>query len=54
MCTVHVCYIPVSGRDAVISVHVSSGTDDVDTVHTITCDTEVELVVQVSSHQVAT
>ena len=53
-CAYVTCTLPVSGRDAVMSVHVSSGADDIDTVHTITCNTEVELVVQVSSHQVAT
>ena len=53
-CAQYMCYIPVSGRDAVMSVHISSGADDIDTVHTITRDTEVELVIQVNSHQVAT
>ena len=46
--------IPVSGRNAVLCVHISSGAEDIDAVQSITRHSEVELVVKVDGHQEST
>jgi hypothetical protein len=50
----HPQYLSVFGRDAVFSVHSSSGADDIATLPSITSHREVVPSVHVNSHQVAT
>ena len=46
--------IPVFGRYAILSVHVSPGADDIHTLQSVTSYCEMPSSVQVDSHQVST
>jgi hypothetical protein len=50
----HPQYLPVSGRDAVFRIEFSSGACDIGTLSPVAGHREMEVLVQVDGHQVAT
>ena len=49
-----IIHLPVSGRDAVFRVELSSGTSDIHTLSSVAGNCEVEVLVKVDCHHVAT